>query len=146
MKLTLPSIVATATLLVLSNCAGIKPPDSPASGTVQIKGWRGGYHASAAGGEGTLTYQGRQIPFTISAAGAGGSGAMSIEATGQVYNLQSLSDFPGRYSSMRKGLSIGKGKFTALLKNDQAVQIYLEGESTGVGGSGGVSTVHIKLK
>lgn len=139
-------IAASMGLFLLPSCSSIKPPPGPASATLKIEGFRGGYHAVAAGGDGVLSYQGRQVPFTITSAGAGGSGGMSISATGQVYNMTSLADFPGTYSSTRKGITIGKGKFTALLKSDRGVQIYLDGETTGVGTSGGVSAVDIKLK
>jgi hypothetical protein len=60
--------------------------------------------------------------------------------------LSSLQDFPGKYTSHRKGITVGKGEFTALLKSDRGVQIYLEGEATGVGSSMGMSSVEIELK
>ena len=41
------------------------------------------------------------------------------------------------------GLTIVKGSFKALMDNDKGVQIYLDGESTGLGSYTGMSSVDI---
>jgi hypothetical protein len=139
-------IAAFAGLLLLSSCSSIQQPSDPASATLTIEGVSGAYYASASSGDGTLFYENREIPFSITALGAGGSGGISISATGQVYKLDSLEDFAGTYSAKRKGITLGAGKFTALLTSERGVQIYLEGETKGLGSSMGVSSVQIKLK
>lgn len=137
---------AGLTFLLLSGCAGIEKPAGTASATLTIEGSLASYYAGASRGDGVLSYQGQEYPFTLTAVGGGGSAAESISATGQVYNLSSLQDFPGKYTSHRKGITVGKGELTALLKSDRGVQIYLEGEATGVGSSMGMSSVEIELK
>jgi hypothetical protein len=139
-------MMAGCACLLLSSCTSIEKPADQASATLVIEASQAAYYASAADGEGTLSYQGQEHPFTISALGGGGSGAMSISATGQVYNLASLQEFPGKYTSRRKGITVGKGEFTALLESDRGVKIYLEGETTGMGSSMGMSSVEIELK
>lgn len=139
------TMMAGFTCLLLSGCAGIEKPAGKASATLEIEGSLASYYAGSASGNGTLSYQGQQYPFTLSAVGGGGSAALSISATGQVYNLSSLEDFPGKYTGHRSGYTIGKGKFTALLESDRDVKIYLEGETTGMGSSMGVSSVTIEL-
>jgi hypothetical protein len=140
------AISAGLILLLLSGCAGIEKPAGTASATLTIEGSLASYYAGASSGDGVLSYQGQEYPFTLTAVGGGGSAAESISATGQVYNLSALDDFPGKYTSLRKGITVGKGGFTALLKSDRGVQIYLEGEATGVGSSMGMSSVEIELK
>jgi hypothetical protein len=140
------AISAGLILLLLSGCAGIEKPAGTASATLTIEGSLASYYAGASSGDGVLSYQGQEYPFTLTAVGGGGSAAESISATGQVYNLSALEDFPGKYTSRRKGITVGKGGFTALLKSDRGVQIYLEGEATGVGSSMGMSSVTIELK
>jgi hypothetical protein len=140
------AISAGLILLLLSGCAGIEKPAGTASATLTIEGSLASYYAGASSGDGVLSYQGQEYPFTLTAVGGGGSAAESISATGQVYNLSALEDFPGKYTSHRKGITVGKGGFTALLKSDRGVQIYLEGEATGVGSSMGMSSVEIELK
>ena len=68
-------------------------PSTPPSATVSIREWSATYYAQAESGKGTLYYQGRHH-FTISGAGVGGSDAQQVSATGKVYNLNRLSDFP----------------------------------------------------
>jgi hypothetical protein len=145
MKLNFTMIAGCACLL-LSSCTSIEKPADQASATLVIEGSQAAYYASAADGEGILTYRGQEHPFTISALGGGGSGAMSISAIGQVYNLTSLDEFPGKYTSHRKGITVGKGEFTALLESDMGVKIYLEGETIGMGSSMGMSSVEIELE
>jgi len=140
------AMIAGLSFLLLSGCAGVEKPAGTASATLTIEGSLASYYAGAAGGDGILSYQGQQHPFTLSAVGGGGSAAMSISATGQVYNLNALEEFPGKYTSHRSGITIGEGKFSALLKSDRGVQIYLEGATTGVGSSMGMSSVTIELK
>ena len=140
------TLIAAFTCLLLSSCTGIQKPAGTSSATLTIEGSLASYYAGASSGEGVLTYDGKQYPFTLSAIGGGGSAAMSISAIGQVYNLTTLEDFPGKYTSHRSGITVGEGKFTALLKSDRGVQIYLEGETSGVGSSIGMSSVTIELK
>ena len=60
------------------------------------------------GGRGTLEYQRRTYPFEVVGTVAGpGGGLEKISASGPVYKLASVSDFPGRYtqSTGKAGLS-----------------------------------------
>jgi hypothetical protein len=51
------------------------------------------------GGSGSLDYQGRIHPFKVIGTVAGpGGGVEKISASGPVYKLASVSDFPGRYT------------------------------------------------
>lgn len=143
MKYTLLPILPL--FVALTSCSNIKRPAGVASGTLTVKGGGASYYASASGGEGKLQYQGQTYPFSISAVGAGGSGAQMIEVDGEVFNLNQLSQFPGNYTSKRSGITIGKGKFKALLSNDEGVEIFLEGETTGLGSNTGISSVTIDL-
>jgi hypothetical protein len=85
------------------------------------------------GGTGTLEFQGRTYPFKVvgSVAGPGG-GLEKISASGPVYKLASVSDFPGRYtqSTGKAGLS-SSGSSDLWLENSAGVIMHLEGTSTG---------------
>ena len=69
------------------------------------------------GGRGTLEYQRRTYPFEVVGTVAGpGGGLEKISASGPVYKLASVSDFPGRYtqSTGKAGLSSsGSSDFVA---------------------------------
>jgi hypothetical protein len=142
--------VAGSIALLLSGCAtkmssDPNAPTSRPSGTVSFEGGQAAYWASATGGKGTLNFNGRSYGFTAVGVGAGGTGGQSVTATGKVYNLTSLSDFTGSYTSTRSGFTLIKGKVNAKLTNSHGVVIYMSGVTQGLASSGGVSTVTITL-
>jgi hypothetical protein len=140
------SAVATITLLLLAGCASMTTaPSTPPSATVRIREWSAAYYGSAAGGKGTLYYNGQRHHFTISGLGAGGVGAQKVSATGKVYNLNRLSDFPGTYQGISRGLTLIEGKLHAKLTNGNGVVMYLAGETEGVASSIGVQAFEITL-
>jgi hypothetical protein len=85
------------------------------------------------GGSGTLQYQGRTYPFKVVGTVAGpGGGLEKISASGPVYKLASVSDFPGRYtqSTGKAGFS-SSGSSDLWLENSAGVIMHLQGASTG---------------
>jgi hypothetical protein len=151
MNYYLTSIVAGASAIILSSCATSKSGDGDAptgtpSASVRFEAGSAAYYASAGGGQGTLTYLGKTYPFSATAIGAGGSGAQKISGTGEVYNLTSLSDFPGTYTQVSSGYTIIRGTKNAKLTNSKNVVIYVEAKTTGLGSSTGASKLMIDLK
>jgi hypothetical protein len=151
MKFPLASIIAGASAILLSSCATTQSgdenaPTGPPSATARFEGGQASYYASAGGGSGTLTYQGKKHPFTVTEIGAGGSGAQKVSAAAKIYNLKSLSDFEGTYNEVRSGLTIITGTEHAKLTNSKGVVIYVEAETTGLASSTGASKLIISLK
>ena len=108
-----------------SNIAGLSP-----SGSVTITE---DFVTGLGGGTGTLEYQGRTYPFQVVGTVAGpGGGLEKIAASGPVYQLASVSDFPGRYtqSTGKAGLSSSGGS-DLWLENSAGVIMHLQGTSTG---------------
>jgi hypothetical protein len=60
-------------------------------------------------GHGTLGYNGKTYKFKLTGMGAGGVGVHKISATGKVYRLKDIADFPGKYSELRAGITVGEG-------------------------------------
>lgn len=92
-------------------------------------------------GQGALEFQGRKYPFTISGIKAATLGVASVDALGQVYRLQELADFPGRYLVVEGGLTVVQGGGNALLRNEKGVMLYLQNVQYGLDltlGGGGV--------
>ena len=140
------SAVASLTLLLIAGCASMTTaPSTPPSATVTIREWSAAYYGSAAVGKGTLYYNGRRHHFTISGLGAGGAGAQKVSATGKVYNLNRLSDFPGTYQGISRGLTLIEGKMHAKLTNGNGVVMYLAGETEGIASSIGVQAFEVTL-
>ena len=85
------------------------------------------------GGRGTLEYQRRTYPFEVVGTVAGpGGGLEKISASGPVYKLASVADFPGRYtqSTGKAGLS-SSGASDLWLENSAGVIMHLQGSSSG---------------
>lgn len=102
--------------------------------------------AGATGGTGTLTFQGRTHPFRLVGSVIGPGGASQIQASGEVYGLNSLSDFEGVYteSSGPAGLAMS-GRADLWMRNKYGVIMHLTGTSQGVVLSLGRSEVLVKL-
>ena len=137
--------------LLLGGCATRKSsdPDAPVgsrSASIRVEGSSAAYYAAASGGQGTLYYRGRKYPFSFRSIGAGGTGAQNVWATGDVYNLDRLSDFSGNYTGVRSGLTLLRGRQHAKFTNDKGVVIYVAGNTEGLASSTGASTVSIQLK
>jgi len=134
------------TILLLAGCASTTTaPSAPPSATVSIREWSAAYYGSAAGGKGTLYYNGRRHHFTISGLGAGGMGAQKVSAAGKVYNLNNLSNFSGSYHGVSRGLTLIEGKMHAKLTNGNGVVMYLAGATEGLASSMGVQAFEVTL-
>jgi hypothetical protein len=85
------------------------------------------------GGNGTLEFQGRTYPCKVVGTVAGpGGGVEKISASGSVYKLASVTDFPGRYtqSTGKAGFS-SSGSSDLWLENGAGVIMHLQGTNTG---------------
>ena len=99
MKYRLTTATASLATLLFAGCAtkvttDKNAPTGPVSATVTLVESQAAYWASAKGGKGTITFMGETHEFSIAGVGAGGTGLQKITATGEVYNLNSLRDFP----------------------------------------------------
>lgn len=139
--------MALAGALLLSSCATKKSsdpnaPTGPPDATLTMTQFQASYYGSASTGRGTIKYKGRSRDFSITGVGAGGTGVQSIDAVGQVYNLDSLSDFPGTYTGARSGLTLFKGKLHERYSDGETV-IYVTGKTEGLSTSMGIGQIII---
>src|SRR5262249_1715788 len=128
------SVVIAA--LAIAGCSALNAPTAQSiaglspSGNVTITE---DFVAGLGGGSGILEYQGRTYPFKVLGTVAGpGGGVEKISASGPVYKLASVADFPGRYtqSTGKAGLS-SSGSSDLWLENSAGVIMHLQGTSTG---------------
>jgi hypothetical protein len=129
---------AVAVLALLAGCAksGAGPQTvegmSPV-GTVEMHQVQAAYIGSASGGAGTLFFNGRSYPFDIGGVGIGGIGASSIQATGDVYGLQTVAQFAGSYGQGRYGYAFGDMSGGDMwLKNESGVVLHLRAKREGL--------------
>ncbi|UYN96463.1 MAG: hypothetical protein KIT25_05895 [Enhydrobacter sp.] len=103
------------------------------SGTVHIEQVQVAFIGSGNVGSGTLHFQGKTHRFTVGGLGVGGFGISRMEATGEIYDLKELRQFPGVYVQARKGMALGdKGSGEMWLENANGVQMTLRTRRVGL--------------
>ena len=132
-------LLVGAFVLSLAGCAGNVElgPDAvkgkTVDGTVDMKEVQAAYIGSGAAGDGTLTFHGKDYPFKVGGVGIGGIGLSTVDATGEVYNLRDLAQFPGTYGQARYGFAIGKSSAGDLwMQNEAGVILHLKAKRTGL--------------
>ena len=83
-------------------------------------------------GNGILTMDGKEYPFSIKGIKLATIGVSRIDATGVVYHLSRIDDFNGRYMMLEGSLTIALGGGNALLRNQHGVIISLQTLQKGV--------------
>jgi hypothetical protein len=96
-------------------------------------------------GKGVLNYQGKQYPFTVKGVSLGGVGVTKVDARGTVYFLNKLEDFPGTYSAVSAGATLGAGAGASQFENNKGVFLDVKSKTEGVGLSLGLSGVQIEF-
>ena len=116
-------------------------------GTVDMREVQAAYIGSGSAGTGVLFFRGTEYPFEVGGVGVGGFGLSTIDATGEVYNLRELGQFPGTYGQARYGFAIGTASGGDLwLQNEAGVILHLKAKRTGLMLSLGGDAVVIKMR
>lgn len=101
------------------------------TGAVNIKVTQAAMGLGVSWGDGTLHFKGKDYKFKVKGLNMIGLGVTSINAQGDVYNLQKLDDFPGTYYGVQAGATVIKGSAGLVLKNSSGVVLNLKSEQTG---------------
>lgn len=116
------------------------------SGTVAIDQGQAGFIVTAGYGGGVLRYEGKSYGFQIGGLGVGGFGASSVKATGIVYDLHSIADFPGPYAAIRAGGAVGEKSIGRIwLRNNHGVTLKLDAKRRGLMLATGADAVVISM-
>jgi hypothetical protein len=145
--------LVSACVLHLAGCAGSielgpeavkgKTPD----GTVDMQEVQAAYIGSGSAGTGILYFRGVQYPFEVGGVGVGGFGLSTIDATGEVYNLSDIGQFPGTYGQARYGFAVGAASAGDLwMQNESGVILHLKAKRTGLILSLGGDAVLISMR
>ncbi len=104
------------------------------------------YIGSGNAGTGVLSFRGVQYPFQVGGVGIGGIGLSTVNASGEVYNLRELAQFPGTYGQARYGFAIGTSSAGDLwMQNELGVIMHLKAKREGLILSLGGDAVVISL-
>jgi hypothetical protein len=145
--------LVSACVLYLTGCVGSvalgpeavkgQTPD----GAVEMQEVQAAYIGSGSAGTGVLSFRGRPYPFEVGGVGVGGLGLSTINATGEVYNLRELGQFPGTYGQARYGFAIGTASGGDLwLQNELGVIMHLKAKREGLMLSLGGDAVVISMR
>jgi hypothetical protein len=96
-------------------------------------------------GKGVLNYQGKTYPFTIKAASVGGVGYNKVNAVGNVLFLNRLEDFPGTYSAISAGATVGKGAGASQFENTKGVLLDMRSKSEGLALTLGIGAAEVEF-
>ena len=129
---TPPAVVPTA-----ADIRGMKPSGTVAMTQVFISG--------TGLGTGTLTFKGRQYPFTLTGELIGLGALSGIQGAGDVYNLRDVSQFAGAYIQGAGPLALGSAAGEIWLKNTHGVIIRLHGQQNGITVSTGRYEIFVQL-
>jgi hypothetical protein len=144
--------LAIAAALPFAGCSSSQTIDAQSiegrtpDGTVDMNQVQAAFIGSG-GGSGTLFFRGRAYPFAVGGLGIGGIGASTINASGDVYGLNSVADFPGAYAQGRIGFAAGTTSRGDLwLQNSRGVIMRLRAKRTGLMLSLGGDAVVISMQ
>lgn len=141
------TISLAASLLLAAPAAAQQRNLGPATGSVRIQQIQVAFIGSGQGGGGTLNFRGRSYGISVGGLGIGGIGASRLTASGTVYGLTRLSDFPGAYVQLREGWALGdQGRGQLWLRNDKGVTMRLATRRQGLQLSLGADGVLIGFK
>ena len=103
------------------------------SGWVEMHQVQAAYIGSGSAGGGTLIFRDRRYPFTIAGLGIGGIGLSTIEAEGEVSDLQDISQFAGAWGEARYGFALGRASAGELwMQNGSGAIMRLRAKRTGL--------------
>jgi hypothetical protein len=124
-----------ATWLLAVSCVGVlavaMAADPPPSGSVKISSTAVAVGVGVSWGDGTLTYQGKSYAFSVNGLSVADLGIASVSSSGEVFNLNKLSDFSGNYAAGEAGIAIAGGPTDVVMKNESGVVIRLHGTQQG---------------
>jgi hypothetical protein len=132
-----------ALVLLIAVAAGAQ---EKASGKVNIESKSIAIGIGVSWGDGKLTYEGKEYPFSVSGLSVVDLGVSKVSATGEVFYLKKLSDFSGNYVAAQAGGALGGGAGAVAMKNQHGVVMQLTGTGTGMQLSLAAKGVEVKLK
>jgi len=138
-------IVALAWMGIVSGPAVGAAKEKP-DATLKLSGKSVAAGVGFSWGKGTLSYKGKQHPFSVDGLSVVDVGVSAIDATGNVYHLKRLEDFNGQYTAASAGAAVGGGAGISTMKNANGVVINLHAMTRGLKFKAGADGVKIHLE
>lgn len=127
--------------------AGVATPSLADTGAVRVVFTKGGFIVGVGGGQGVLSFRGKNYPFTVSGMSVGFTvGASTTKFVGRALNLRSPGDLAGTYGAAGAGGAIAAGAGGVQLQNANGVILQLSGPKVGAEVSAAVGGVTITMR
>lgn len=126
-----------------------KPEERIPAGFIMLNFKSVGVGVGGSSGDGVLSYQGKDYPFTISGFNVADLGVSSFQGAGKIYELKVLNDFSGNYAAAQAAFAVRGGQSELSMRNGKGVTIVIlqdEGKESGTRFSLGPSGITLKLK
>lgn len=143
-KILLSLVMVVLVLFALSPVRAQEPLYPIGEVTIEAKTVAAGIGFSW--GDGKLKFKGKEYPFKVKGLNVAAVGFAKINAVGDVYNLEKVSDFAGNYVAVEAGLTLAKGAAGLIMRNPRGVVINMRSAQQGVQLSLGVDGFSIDLK
>jgi hypothetical protein len=124
--------LALAALLLLAVTPGNAQAPYYPVGSVSIDMTSVAAGVGFSSGSGVLRFKGKSYLFKIDGLSVGNVGISSISAVGNVYNMASVSQFPGNYAAVGAGVAIAGGMAGLKMQNQSGVIINVYAVQQGV--------------
>jgi len=123
-----------------------KPVTAPMPATVQMESSSLGLGVGVSWGQGTLSVEGEHHAFEVKGLSLGKVGYVSIDALGDVQNLENAADLAGTYVAVEAGAAAGAGANVVAMRNEKGVVITLQSSTTGAQLALGAEALRIEFK
>ena len=143
---TIRTISMLATIAALIFVLNVAQAEDKPDGTLKLSGGSVAAGIGYTWGGGTLTYKGMTYEVELSGLSVADVGATKIEASGNVYHLNKLSDFDGNYTAATAGMTIAGGGSATAMQNQNGVVIQTVATTQGLKFALAASGVSLKLK
>ena len=128
-KMRLTTLVLAIGVLLAS--AAMAAGDAP-SGTVSIETKAVAVGIGFSWGEGILKFKDKEYKFKVKGLSVIDVGVTSISAAGEVYHLEKIEAFAGKYTAAEAGIAIGGGAGAQIMKNQNGVVMKLTSTKAGI--------------
>src|SRR5262245_41971993 len=144
MKIWVARVVMVGVVLAAAVTAGAQGKQPSGKVTIESKSIAVGIGVSW--GDGKLSFEGKEYPFTLNGLSVVDVGISKVSAAGNVYNLKKAADFAGNYTAAEAGAAVGGGRAAVAMKNQNGVVMELTSTSTGVQFTLAPKGVEVKMK
>jgi hypothetical protein len=143
---TVRTLICGAVLGLLAT-ASLSTASQAETGSIRVVVTKAGFIVGVGGGQGILTFRGRDYPFRVSGMSLGATiGASTNRLVGRALNMRAPGDLAGTYSVIGAGGALAGGAGGAQLQNAKGVILQLQGVKVGVELSASVGGVEITMQ